>query len=269
MNLYQSILLGIIQGLTEFFPVSSSGHLVLAERLLGVPVENLRFEIVLHLGTLLAVLVAFRGQVGKVLKGLFAGRVRWKRGKFLFPNEETRLSWLLVLATIPAALVGLFFEEAIEKNFLDPLWVGVFLLVTGTVLFGTSFVKRPSGRPNWWRSLVIGIAQAAAVLPGVSRSGLTISAGIYSGVEREKAAEFSFLLSIPLILGAGLVKIKGMVETELPAGEVVLYLAGAAAAALSGYLAIRVVLSLLKKRRFAYFAYYCWLVGLLVIFLVR
>ncbi len=265
MNIWQSILLGIIQGLTEFLPVSSSGHLILAERLLGIPVENLRFEIVLHLGTLVAVLVAFRGQVGKVLKGLFAGRVRWKRGRLRFPNEETRLTWLLVLATVPAAVVGLFFEEAIEENFLDPLWVGVFLLVTGGVLFGTRFVKLSAGGPNWWRSLIVGIAQAAAVLPGVSRSGLTISAGIYSGVERERAAEFSFLLAIPVLLGAGLVKIKEIVEAELPAGEVVLYLVGAAAAALSGYLAIKLVLNVIKKGRFTYFAYYCWLVGLLVI----
>lgn len=269
MSLWQSILLGVIQGLTEFLPVSSSGHLVLAERLLGLPLENLRFEVVLHLGTLAAVLVAFHGQVGKVLKSLFASRVRWKKGSLRFPNEDTRLVWLLALATVPAAVAGIFFETAIEKAFLDPLWVGVFLLVTGAVLFGTGFVGFPSGRPNRWRSIVIGLAQAGALLPGVSRSGITISAGIYSGVEREKAAEFSFLLSIPLILGAGLVKVKEMVETAVPAEEAALYLIGAAAAALSGYLAIRVVLAMVKKSRFAYFSYYCWLAGLIVIFLVK
>ncbi|MDO9069027.1 MAG: undecaprenyl-diphosphate phosphatase, partial [Deltaproteobacteria bacterium] len=150
--------------------------------------------------------------------------------------------------------------------FASPIAVSALLLVTGTILFLTRFVKSHEGKINWWRALVIGLAQAMAILPGVSRSGSTISAGIFTGMKQEKAAEFSFLLSIPIILGAGVLKMKEMLETGLPSSELLTMIVGAAMAAVSGYWAIKVLLQIVKKNRLEYFAYYCWAVGLAGLF---
>jgi undecaprenyl-diphosphatase len=269
MKLWESILLGVIQGLTEFLPVSSSGHLVLTERLLGLPLNNLSFEVVVHLGTLVAVLLVFRRRVVRIGRGLFCGRVRYSKGRFRFPNKDTRWAWLLVMASIPALVTGWFLVALIERLLLKPLPVAVFLLITGAVLFGTRFIKLSPAQPNWWRSLVIGFSQMGTIIPGISRSGITISAGIYCGIQREEAAEFSFLLSIPLILGAGIMKISEMMNNGFPASETLILLIGAATAAISGYFALIILLKIIEKKRLYSFAYYCWLLGLLVIFLVR
>lgn len=267
MSIIESIILGVVQGLTEFLPVSSSGHLVLAEELLGLTTHNIRFVVVVHLGSLLAVLAVYREQVGRIIKGVFKGRVRYRKGKWSFSDPYTRLAWLLLLATIPAGLVGVFFRDLIERIFYHPFWVGICLMVTGLILFCVRFIKPDDGGPNWWRALVIGLAQALAILPGMSRSGSTIAAGIYSGVEKSRAAEFSFLLSIPVILGAGVLEFGKMMETAPEAAEIVTLLLGAAASAISGYLAIRFLLNVIKKGNLHYFAYYCWLVALIVIIL--
>lgn len=267
MSIIESIILGIVQGLTEFLPVSSSGHLVLTEKLLGLTTHNIRFVVVVHLGSLLAVLAVYRVQVGKIIRGLYKGRIRYRKGKWRFGDPNTRLSLLLLLATIPAGLVGFFFGGIIERIFYHPFWVGVCLAVTGLVLFCIRFVKTADGGLNWWRASIIGLAQAAAILPGISRSGSTIAAGIYSGVEKNRAAEFSFLLSIPVILGAGVLEFGKMMETAPEAGEIVTLLLGAAASAISGYLAIRFLLNVIRKGKLHYFAYYCWLVALIVIIL--
>ena len=265
MNIIESIILGIVQGLTEFLPVSSSGHLVLTEELLGLPTHNIRFVVVVHLGSLLAVLAVYREQVGRIIRGVFKGRIRYQKGKWRFSNPNTRMAGLLLLATIPAGLVGFFFAGLIERVFFQPFWVGIFLAVTGLILFCVRFVKPDDGRPNWWRVLIIGVAQAVAILPGMSRSGSTIAAGIYSGVDKSRAAEFSFLLSIPIILGVGAMEFGKMIETAPPATEIVTLLLGAVTSAISGYLAIRFLLNVIKKGRLHYFAYYCWLVALIVI----
>ncbi|MFH1038502.1 MAG: undecaprenyl-diphosphate phosphatase [PVC group bacterium] len=267
MNVIEAIILGVVQGLSEFLPVSSSGHLVLAEKLLGLPEENVRFAIMVHLGTLLAVIIAYRGQVRRLLGGLFRGRVRYRHGRWRFSNPDTRLVCLLALATIPAAVAGAAVGGWIKALFFHPLAVGICLAVTGLVLFGLRFVRGREGAPTFRRALIIGLAQAAAILPGISRSGLTISAGIYSGLERTRAADFSFLLAIPVILGAGLLEIGGMVTNGVTLSEVVSLLAGSAAAAVSGYLAIRFLLKIIQKGKLHYFAYYCWLAALVVIIL--
>jgi undecaprenyl-diphosphatase len=261
MSIFQALILGLIQGITEFLPVSSSGHLALAEKLFGLAGDNLRFEVFVHLGTLLAVLVFFRVKIRKLIKSIFKGRVYYQKG-WRFSDENLRLSLLLILATIPAAFIGYKFDDAIEQAFASPVAVSAFLLVTGTILFLTRLVKSHEEKINWWRALVIGLAQAVAILPGVSRSGSTISAGIFAKMKQEKAAEFSFLLSIPIILGAGVVKLKDMMETGLPTSELVMITVGAVAAALSGYWAIRILLQIVKKGKLDYFAYYCWAVGL-------
>ncbi|HDL65149.1 MAG TPA: undecaprenyl-diphosphate phosphatase [Proteobacteria bacterium] len=265
MNIIEAIILGIVQGLTEFLPVSSSGHLVLTEKLLGLTTHNIRFVVVVHLGSLLAVLAIYRVQLGKIILGLYKGRVRYRKGKWKFNDPNTRLSWLLVLATIPAGLVGFFFGGMIERVFFQPFWVGIFLAVTGLILFCIRFVKTDDGGLNWRRAGIIGLAQAVAILPGMSRSGSTIAAGIYSGVEKSRAAEFSFLLSVPVILGAGVMELGKMMDTVPSAMEIVTLLAGAAASAISGYLAIRFLLNVINKGKLHYFAYYCWLVALIVI----
>jgi len=261
MSIFQALILGLIQGITEFLPVSSSGHLALSEKLFGLSGNNLRFEVFVHLGTLLAVVVFFRLKVWKLIKSVFMGRMYYQKG-WHFTDDNLRLSLLLILATIPAAFIGYKFDDVIEQAFASPIAVSAFLLVTGTILFLTRFVKNHEGKINWWRALVIGLAQAVAILPGVSRSGSTIAAGIFTRMKQEKAAEFSFLLSIPIILGAGVVKLKDMLETGLPSSELLMIIVGAIAAALSGYWAIKVMLQLVKKGRLEYFAYYCWAVGL-------
>jgi len=269
MNIIESIILGIVQGLTEFLPVSSSGHLVLVGRLLKLPGQNdlqfIRFVVVVHLGTLVAVICIYHTQVRRLLRGIFRGRIRLQNGKWTFQNPDTKMVCLLILATIPAVLVGIIFNDIIKGAFESPLTAGVCLAVTGLVLFCLRFKKSEQEKVTSLRALIIGIAQAVAILPGMSRSGLTISAGIYSGVERTRAAEFSFLLSIPVILGAGLMELRDMASAGLTWAEGVSLVVGGLAAAVSGYLAIRFLLNVIKKGRLHYFAYYCWLVALIVI----
>jgi undecaprenyl-diphosphatase len=253
--------------LTEFLPVSSSGHLVLTEELLGLTTHNIRFVVVVHLGSLVAVLAVYREQVSKIIQGVFKGRIRYRKGKWKFSNPDTRTAALLLLATIPAGIVGLFLGDLIERVFYHPFWVGVCLVFTGLILFCIRFIKTGDGKPNWWRAGIIGLAQAVAILPGMSRSGSTIAAGIYSGVEKSRAAEFSFLLSIPVILGAGILEFSKMMEAMPESAEIITLLLGAASSAVSGYLAIRFLLNVIKKGKLHYFAYYCWLVAGSVIIL--
>ena len=265
MSLIHAIILGAIQGLTEFLPVSSTGHLVIAGRLLKVTDNNLAFAAMIHLGTLLAVIIVFRKKVADLLKVLCFGRVKWHRGKLRFPNENTRLLWMLIAASIPAAVAGFLLEDTIERLFLEPYWVGVFMVVTGVFLFITGMVPRGENRVGWGSSLLVGLAQAAAILPGLSRSGTTISAGIISGVERSAAAEFSFLLSIPVILGAGGIKLLKALEAGFEEGQGTCLAAGVATAALVGWLAIKALLAVVSREKLMYFAYYCWLAGIAVI----
>ncbi len=260
MSALQALILGVVQGLTEFLPVSSSGHLVLAERILGLKASNLGFEVALHLATLAAVCLFFRRRLWKMAKAVVSARIRHHKGRLRIQDENLRLFLLLGLATVPAAVLGYLFDEKVEQAFSSPMVASIGLLATGAILFGTRWARGGKLPMNWWRALVVGAAQAVAILPGVSRSGSTISAGIYSGVKQEKAAEFSFLLSIPIILGAGAFKLKDLALSAQPA-----YLAslgvGAAAAAVCGFLAIKWLLAIIRKDRLDYFAYYCWLAG--------
>jgi len=261
MNLWQAVVLGIVQGLTEFLPISSSGHLAIAEGLLGLPPGDLTYEVILHLATLVAVCLVFRRRLWKMVRAVFRARIRIHKGRLRIDDENLRLFLLILLATIPAAVIGYLLEDIVEQVFASIQAAALGLLVTGAVLFGTKFPK-PQDRPlNWRRATAIGLAQAVAILPGISRSGATIGVGIYSGLRKDRAAEFSFLLSIPVILGAGLLKLKNLP----PSGrsDILLPLAaGGLAALICGLLAIKWLLALIKKRRLDYFAYYCWLLGI-------
>ncbi len=261
MTLLQAIILGIVQGLTEFLPVSSSGHLVLLENILGLPPGDLSLEVVLHLATLMAVCLAFRRRLAKMVQAVFRARIRWHNGRLTASDENLRLFFLLVVATVPAGLLGYLFEDRVEQLFSSPLPASLGLLFTGAVLFGTRWPRRSESRLEWRRSLIIGLAQALAIVPGISRSGATISAGIYSGIKQERAAEFSFLLSIPIILGAGLFKLKDIAADWAGQEARGLLLAGLTAGVF-GFLAIRVLLRVIRKRRLEYFAYYCWAAGI-------
>lgn len=254
MSLWEAAVLGLIQGLTEFLPVSSSGHLALGQALLGIETGDLTFEVIVHAGTLLAVLVALRGRIAD----LVAGCVRRE------PRAWKTVGWV-ALGTMPAGVVGLLFEDAVESTFASVGAVGGFLLLTGAVLWST---RRRSGTREaaGGRDAVgIGIAQALAILPGISRSGITIAAGVHLGLKATEAAVFSFLLSIPVILGATVLKVGDLLASP-PAGEALgSLLVGFAVAFLSGLAAIRWLLALLARGRLDRFAWYCWAVGLLAV----
>ena len=210
MDLFESVLLGLVQGITEFLPISSSGHLVLGQALLGVEKSGITFEVAVHLATAAAVAVYYRRRLWGMLISLrlvFSPRVRGPEAradeKYVVDLEHLRLLWYVALGTVPAAAVGLLFKDFFKEFFYSPHLVCVLLLVTGGLLMSTRLVASTSGRRRlvWSTALLIGVAQAAAILPGISRSGATIAVGLLLGLKAEKAAEFSFLLALPAILG--------------------------------------------------------------------
>ncbi len=258
MDLIDGIILGIIQGLTEFLPVSSSGHLELGKVLLGdtsIPEESLLFTVVLHFATALSTLVVYRKDVWEILQGLFAFR----------DNESTRFSLKIILSMVPAALVGLFFEDELEMLFSgNILLVGCMLLVTALLLFLADRAKATHKDVSYSNSLVIGFAQAVAILPGISRSGATIATSVLLGVDKQKAARFSFLMVVPLILG----KIaKDILSGDLnfQGDKFGVLAAGFLAAFISGLLACTWMISLVRNSRLTYFAVYCVIVGCIAI----
>lgn len=263
MEILKAIILGIIQGLTEFLPISSSGHLVLAEHYLNFKQPDLSFEIFLHLGSVIAVLIYFRKDILYLFKSLFL----FKEKSSEHINNRNTLFYLLV-ATVVTALIGLYFEDAVLKAF-SSLYIPSFMLfITGVILFMSDKIE-PRGLGTHQlgirKSIIIGLGQAFAILPGISRSGSTIAMGIFTGLKREAAARFSFLLSVPIIVGANIHKISKI--TELEKSQFLLFLIGAFAAFISGYSVISLLISFVKKQKLKYFAYYCWFISLLLLIL--
>ncbi len=259
MTLLEAFILGLLQGATEFLPVSSSGHLVLGQALLGIQVPGVGFEIALHVATLLSVLLVFRDRVGRLATGAWKG-----------DREAWRYLGLLVLATLPAAVVGLSMGDAVEALFERPGVAGAALLVTGTLLWTTrgALARNPDRKPGPREALLIGMAQAFALLPGISRSGTTVVAGLWLGVEAEEAAAFSFLMAVPAILGAAVLKLPELTDAAGGGGWAPLLL-GSVVAAVVGVLAIRTFVTMLKRRSFYRFGPYCWAVGgLFLLFLL-
>jgi undecaprenyl-diphosphatase len=260
MTWFDALILGIIQGLTEFLPVSSSGHLELSKSILGdnsVPSESLLFTVMVHAATALSTLVVFRKDVFKILKGLFA----FKR------NEEFLFSLKIILSMIPAAVIGLLFNDEIEMLFGgQSLLVGSMLIITGLLLFLADKAKNTNRSVSFPNALIIGIAQAVAILPGISRSGATIATSVLLGVDREKAARFSFLMVVPLILGK---MAKDLMDGNIAAqGDKMLVLFVAFLSAfLTGLIACRWMIKLVRKSQLRYFAYYCFAVGALAVFM--
>lgn len=254
MGFWEALILGIIQGLTEFLPVSSSGHLELGKAIFGdnsLPEESLLFTVVVHAATALSTIVVFRKEILEILKGLF--QYKW--------NEETQFSLKIILSMMPAAIIGVLFNDQIEALFNKQiLLVGAMLIITGLLLFLADRAKRTDKKVSFTNALIIGISQAIAILPGISRSGATISTSVLLGIDREKAARFSFLMVVPLILGKIAKDIMdGNISSELT--NTMPLIVGFLAAFVSGLLACTWMISLVKNSQLRYFSYYCFVAG--------
>jgi undecaprenyl-diphosphatase len=270
MDIIQAIILGAVQGLTEFLPISSSAHLVLIPAIMNVK-SSVPFDVILHVGSLLAVIVFFWRDLIKIIKSFFLSLADLFRGRFMKNLKEDpykRLAWLIIVGSIPAAIFGFLFKTQFESIFENIPAVGFFLIITGLLLWGAERTKRGNKEVrdvSFKNALAIGLFQALAIAPGISRSGATISAGLFSGLNRELAARYSFLLSIPAILGSTLVTAKGI--TGLVNTETGVIIAGFIAAAIFGYLAIGLLLRIIKGGTLMIFAYYCWIVGIITLIL--
>jgi len=258
MTLLEAVILGIVQGLAEFLPISSSGHLALGQYIFGIEDNNMAFNIVVHVGTLIPVVVVFRQTIWELVKKPFQ-----------------KMTYLLIIATLPAAIVGVLLEDVVEAAFTTLGFLAIAFVVTGLLLVGTDRIRKNTKKSDeitYLDAALIGVAQAVAIFPGISRSGSTIAASLARGIAREDAAKFAFLMSIPIILGALLLQI-----IHIARGNVVLedlnfvnLGAGFIAAALSGYLAVNFLLAAIKKAKLRYFAYYVFVlaaaigIGLLV-----
>ncbi|MEW6266534.1 MAG: undecaprenyl-diphosphate phosphatase [Thermodesulfobacteriota bacterium] len=267
----EAIILGLIQGLTEFLPVSSSGHLVLGQALLGLKEPEIFFDVILHLGTLAAVIILMRRELSDLileffrlprhLKSRSAAAAAWRE------RPSFRLLWLVFFGSIPTGLLGLGFKSLFEAMFASTLAVGVGLCLTGVVLAVTGWAKTQGRGLTRFRildALAIGLAQGLAITPGLSRSGMTISSGLFLGLDRELAARYSFLMSIPAILGAAAVH---LTQVKFSFFNPVEMAAGFIASMITGLLALGILLFIVKRGRLHWFAPYCWLIGLTTIYL--
>ena len=277
MTFLEAILLGILQGLTEFLPVSSSGHLVLAQQFLGLKEPLVFFDVMLHVGTLAAVLVAYRDAIGRLAIGGLSSlgdSQLWRHPSTTFnTSPELKFIYLILLGSIPTGVIAVLFKPQLESFFEEARLVSVMLILTGAILQlprlrnRVGWVERretqlnsPTGQLKTWHAPLIGIAQGCAITPGISRSGTTISLALFLGIPAKTAAEYSFLLSIPAILGAVVLKVRDVGDTTIP-----LYIVGGGmlAAFIVGYIALRFLLVVLNRGKFSLFSYYCIALGVI------
>ncbi len=281
MEWFEAVLLGLIQGLTEFLPVSSSGHLEIGKELLGVQTEDdLLFTTMVHAATVLSTIVVFRKEIWGLLKGFFTGFREWRfekgaDGKVAFRcNEQTDYLLKIALSMVPIFVVGVFFKDEVESLFGSIYVVGGALLVTAVLLFFSDYASRPGRKSifpanesrngiSWWQALAVGLGQALAVVPGLSRSGTTISTGLICGVRREVMAQFSFLMVLVPILGETFLELVGGGIGQSSVGTLPLIL-GFISAFLSGLFACKVMIALVKKAKLSWFALYCLVVAICI-----
>lgn len=267
MSILQSIILGIIQGLTEFLPISSSAHLVLIPYLLNWKIPESQifpFDVLVQLGTLVAVIIYFWSDLWKIIKAFFRGLAKRKP----FEDQESRLGWYLILASVPAGLSGMLLKDKVEAVFNSATITAIFLIVTAAMLILAEVIgkrTRNLNQFNWLDALIMGLFQAVSIFPGISRSGSTISGGMVRQLDRPSAARFSFLMSIPVMLGAGLVSVKDLLEVPNLSSFLPVMAIGFVVAGVVGYLSIHWLLSFLGKRSLYYFAVYCVLLAALVL----
>jgi undecaprenyl-diphosphatase len=284
MTLLKAILMGIIQGVAEFLPISSSGHLAIFKGLFGVNTDSgLLFDVLLHLGTLVAIFIAFWKDIkeliveGFSIVGLFflnlgigLGRIfgSKKDYKRIITTPYRRFVMLVIVSTIPTGLIGVLFKDVIENAGETLLIPGMFLILTGILL--TIADKTPAGKKNETNTTykdagIIGLAQGIATFPGLSRSGTTITACLLSGFHKDFAVKYSFIMSIPAVLGAVVLELKDFTEISVTGIEMVNYFVGTVIAGVVGYISIKTMLVIVRGKKFKYFAYYCFVVGLIAI----
>ena len=281
MDWFEAVLLGLIQGLTEFLPVSSSGHLEIGKVLLGVETsDDLLFTTMVHAATVLSTIIVFRKQIWDLLKGFFCGLKDWKIAKgedgrrSLVCNDQTDYLLKMVLSMLPVLVVGLFFKDQVESLFGSIYVVGGALVVTALLLFFSDYASRPGRKSifpangyrngiSYWQAFAVGLGQAFAVVPGLSRSGTTISTGLICGVKREVIAQFSFLMVLVPILGETFLEVVGGEFGTSSVGALPLIL-GFVSAFLSGLFACKVMIALVKKAKLSWFALYCLIASLCI-----
>lgn len=252
MEIFQSIVLGIIQGITEWLPVSSSGHLVVAQRLMNLTIP-VAYDVALHIGTLIPVLIIFRKDILKMLKAFFT---------FERKDENFKLCLMILLSTIITGIIGISFLKFFESLFKSILAVGIGLIITGIFLLASKFFKG-NKKIGFIDSAIIGVAQALAIVPGISRSGLTISTGLIRKIDKKSVFTFSFLLSILTVAGAQVVEMKGLEVKEITSLPLMV---GVLTSAIVGYLAIKFLIRTILSEKFHLFAFYCFALGLMIIF---
>lgn len=270
MTFFQAIILGVVQGLTEFIPVSSSGHLVLVPHFLGWEFSRSQafiFDVLVQWGTLFAVFIYFWKDLTTIAAAFVRGIIAGKP----FADPDAKMGWYLIVATVPAVVAGLLGKNMIEHAFASPKMTGVFLLCTAVLLVIAETVghrNRSMQEISWKDSLWIGFSQVLALLPGISRSGATIAGGMTRHLDRSSAARFSFLMSVPIMLGAGVVAFKDLADLPAANDFILPLLVGFLAALVSGYIAIRWLIAYLSEHSLYLFAVYCTILGLIVIFTV-
>lgn len=263
MNIFQAIIYGIVQGIGEFLPISSSGHLIALPQILGWDDPGLAFDVALHLGTLVAVIAFFWKDWVTLIK---AGITDYK-------SKDGKLFWYIIAASIPGGIIGILLEKKAENAFRSLLLVGIMLIVMGLVMYIADKIEQNTvdvDNIGLGRSFIIGLSQAIAVIPGVSRSGITMSTGLFAGLTKEGAARFSFLLSTPLIIGAGILKMPKLIHNT-SAGQVPAVIVAIVTSAIVGFLSIKFLLNYLKKKGFGIFVVYRIIVGIafIAIFFIR
>ena len=275
MDIIQAIILGIVQGLAEFLPVASAGQVILVTHILGVTFPSqsdaLAFNTLLHLGTLTAIVGFFYKDLIKIIRAFVASLLDIFQKKFkkgLKEDVYKRLAWLMVMSTIPAAIVGALFNKQFEILFGSVVAVGIFLIINGFILYSTNYAKKGEDKVkqlSFRNAFLIGVLESLALFPGISRSGTSISAGLFLGLERECAARYAFLIALPVIAAAVIFEIKniGALSQNSPVAMVAAYLA----VVIFGYLSIGLLIRLIKSTSLKIFAYYCWIVGALTLIL--
>jgi len=271
LTLFESIILGLIQGLSEFLPISSSGHLALLQYFFGIEGESvLAFAVLLHLGTLLSIFAVYYKDIWDLIRELFAtlADLFTGRGLRINANETRRLGFMIIVATIPTGIIGVLFNDLFESMYLSLAAIGTGLLITGTLLWFSEKIGK--GRKNvlnmkFRDAFLVGLFQSVAITPGISRSGSTIVGGLFSGMKREIAVRFAFLISIPSVLGAVVMEAPSAFKSGMDMSMLTPIIIGVAIAAVSGFIAIKTMIRIVSNKKLYYFSFYTWAVGAIVL----